>query len=61
MYEKGKLSPTQQKFFDELMKPESSWPEELRDRFNERKDQLEGYQPNLDREVVSEFIRERVS
>lgn len=56
-----KLSETQQESFTELMNPESNWPTELRDRFDSRCTNSSGYQRDLDKEVVSDYIREMVN
>ena len=56
-----KLSENQQETFSELMSPESNWPTELRDRFDNRCTNSNGYHRDLDKEVVSDYIREMVN
>ncbi|MDH5533137.1 MAG: hypothetical protein OEX81_01780 [Candidatus Pacebacteria bacterium] len=55
---KKKLSETQEETFEQLMSPESNWPNELREKFEERCTNSNGYQRDLDREVVSDYIQE---
>ena len=52
------FSESQLETFEKLMSPEASWPHELRDKFDEKCHQMGGYAPNLDREVVSEYVQE---
>ena len=53
------FSESQRETFEKLMSPESNWPEELRDRFDQRRGQVDGFNPELDREVVSEYVQEQ--
>lgn len=52
------FSESQLENFEKLMSPESNWPNELRDKFDEKRSEVGGFQPNLDREVVSEYVQE---
>lgn len=58
MNQNKNLSETQQESFEELMSPESNWPTELRNRFENRCNITNGYHKDLDREVVSDYIKE---
>ena len=52
------FSESQAENFEKLMSPESNWPHELRNRFDEKRSEINGYQPDLDKEVVSEYVQE---
>lgn len=52
------FSESQSENFEKLMSPESNWPNELRDRFDEKRKEVGGFKPDLDREVVSEYVQE---
>ena len=52
------FSESQAETFEKLMSPDSNWPNELRDRFDEKCHQINGYKPDLDREVVSNYVQE---
>lgn len=55
----NKFSAEQLKAYQELVKPESNWPVELRDRFMMRCLEGDSYNRNLDREVIGEYVSEK--
>lgn len=55
----NKFSTEQLKAYQELIKPESNWPVELRDRFQQRCLEGNDYNRNLDHEVLSEYVSEK--
>ena len=54
----NELSESQIENFEKLINPESSWPTELRDRFDKRCASSNSYHRDLDKEVVSDYIKE---
>ena len=57
---KKNFSESQMETFEKLMSPDSNWPNELRERFDEKCHQTTGYKPDLDREVISDYVQELI-
>jgi len=61
MNDKAQLSASQQAAYEELMKPDSNWPDDLRERFEERALGGDEHRLDLDHEVVKDYVEEMVS
>lgn len=59
MNSEQQFSKTQLKTFEKLVKPESNWPDELRERFEKCRTNLNGYHRNLDKEVILDYVKEK--
>lgn len=55
----NKFSSEQLEVYQQLIRPDSNWPLELRDRFQERCLESDGYHRNLDHEVITEYVQEK--
>lgn len=55
----NKFSEEQLEVYQNLIRPDSNWPTDLRQRFQERCRDTNGYHPNLDHEVISEYVQEK--
>lgn len=55
----NKFSQAQLEAYRELIRPDSNWPLDLRNKFETKCMEQDCYQPNLDHEVITEYVQEK--
>lgn len=49
-----------EKMYQSLIRVDANWPQDLRDRFEEARRQIEGFDPDLEHRVVSDYIADKL-